>query len=139
MGNKLTYLQAFNATSRFLDLYYHRILSNNIGDLLGDMVFFRDGVTVDPAIWHDWTKNVEKIKHEESLLTSMQAFDVMIKFLEWYFERAPFQSDDVSKLLECLIEMQNDPQHIGWKHWQTCIEYVEHEEDSRVYLKLTKK
>ncbi len=51
----LTEVQAFNAMIKFLELYYERTLSDDIGSLLGDLQFLKDGKTADPAAWQDWS------------------------------------------------------------------------------------
>jgi hypothetical protein len=46
---KITQLQAFNAMSRFLDVYYFKTLSDDIGTLLGGISFLSNETTADPA------------------------------------------------------------------------------------------
>jgi hypothetical protein len=45
----VTELQAFNAMRKFLEMYYQRTASDDIGSLLGDLQILRDGSTADPA------------------------------------------------------------------------------------------
>jgi hypothetical protein len=61
MEKKLTTLQAFNAMRKFLEGYYERTSSDDVGSLLGDMQMFHDGETFDPAAWDDWTNAVEDV------------------------------------------------------------------------------
>jgi hypothetical protein len=63
--NKLTELQAFNAMFKFLEGYYERTKSDDIGSLLGDLQLFPDGGTFDPAAWDDWIESVEEILKEK--------------------------------------------------------------------------
>ena len=58
---KLTVQQAFQAMVNFLEGYYERTKSDDIGSLLGDLQMLNDGNTADPAAWHRWVKNIEKI------------------------------------------------------------------------------
>lgn len=51
--NGLTALQAFNAMRKFLEAYYSRISSDDVGSLLGDLQILQDGGTADPAAWND--------------------------------------------------------------------------------------
>ena len=51
---KLTYIQSFNAMRRFLEMYYERTSSDDVGSLLGDLQILDDGGTADPAAWEDW-------------------------------------------------------------------------------------
>ncbi|MEO5970413.1 MAG: hypothetical protein ABIQ95_10845 [Bdellovibrionia bacterium] len=60
MENKLTYLEAFNSMRHFLERYYERTKSNDIGSLLGDLQLLQDMSTADPAAWHNWIKSVEE-------------------------------------------------------------------------------
>jgi hypothetical protein len=47
--------QAFAAMFVFLDRYYGRTGSGDIGALLGDLQLDRrDGLPIDPAAWDDW-------------------------------------------------------------------------------------
>jgi hypothetical protein len=50
----LTELEAFKAMVRFLESYYQRTESDDIGSLLGDLQLLQDGGTADPAAWQDW-------------------------------------------------------------------------------------
>ncbi len=54
MDTKLTTLQAFNAMRKFLEMYYERTSSQDIGSLLGDLHLLQDGSIADPAAWQDW-------------------------------------------------------------------------------------
>jgi len=70
MENKLTKLQAFNAMVKFLEGYYEKTKSDDIGSLLGDLQLFSDGGTFDPAAWDDWIESVTAIlkKNEEQVI-----------------------------------------------------------------------
>lgn len=50
----LTELEAFKAMVYFLEKYYQRTASDDIGSLLGDLQLLQDGGTADPAAWEDW-------------------------------------------------------------------------------------
>jgi len=58
---KLTILEAFEAMKVFLDGYYERTHSGDIGSLLDELEFLEDGGTADPAAWEDWEESVEKV------------------------------------------------------------------------------
>ncbi len=58
---RVTILQAFEAMKVFLEGYYERTQSDDIGSLLGDLDFLEDGITADPAAWGDWMGSVRKI------------------------------------------------------------------------------
>lgn len=61
---QLTIQEAFKSMVVFLEKYYARTGSDDIGGLLGDMMILGDGTTADPAAWHDWLDSVKKIKEE---------------------------------------------------------------------------
>jgi hypothetical protein len=64
MNKKLTELQAFNAMRKFLEGYYERTHSDDLGSLLGDLQLFPEGGTFDPAAWHDWIRSVKEVLKE---------------------------------------------------------------------------
>lgn len=57
----MTTLQAFNVMRNFLEKYYQRTLSDDIGSLLGDLQLFQGGSTADPAAWDDWINSVNEV------------------------------------------------------------------------------
>ena len=69
MNSKLTTRQAFNAMRRFLEAYYERTSSDDVGSLLGTMMFLQDNSTADPAAWKEWldcVKEALESKDEEA-------------------------------------------------------------------------
>lgn len=61
MDTNLTTLEAFNAMKKFLEVYYQRTKSDDIGSLLDDLQLFPKGGTFDPAAWDDWLESIETI------------------------------------------------------------------------------
>lgn len=61
----LTIEEAYKSMIDFLEKYYDRINSDDVGGLLSDMMLIDKGITADPASWYDWIKSVEKIKSEK--------------------------------------------------------------------------
>lgn len=59
---QLTIEEAFKSMVKFLEIYYERTGSDDIGSLLGDMILLRDGSTADPATWNDWIQCIQLIK-----------------------------------------------------------------------------
>ena len=47
----LTIQQAFEVMQLFLEDYYERTQSDDVGALLGDLQCMEDGVPADPAAW----------------------------------------------------------------------------------------
>lgn len=64
---KLTELQAFEAMKKFLEGYWERTNSDDVGGLLGELQFSSDGGTFDPAAWHDWMDAVEAVLKENKI------------------------------------------------------------------------
>lgn len=65
MEKKMTEMDAFQAMQLFLEEYYKRTGSDDIGSLLGDLILLSDCKTADPAAWHDWMQCVDKIMHKK--------------------------------------------------------------------------
>ena len=61
----LTIEEAYKSMVNFLEKYYQRTNSDDIGGLLGDIMIMDEGITADPASWHDWLESVERIKSEK--------------------------------------------------------------------------
>lgn len=60
MRYQIDELQALNAMRTFLEMYYERTSSDDIGSLLGDLQLLSDTETVDPAAWIDWMEAVQR-------------------------------------------------------------------------------
>ena len=58
---QLTRKQAFEAMVLYLEEFYNRTLSDDVGALLGQLILLEDGSTADPAAWYDWVECVEKV------------------------------------------------------------------------------
>jgi hypothetical protein len=69
--NQLTITEAFNAMREFLEGYYERTSSDDVGSLLGDMRFLDDGNTADSAAWNDWIDAVNKNLKKEFKLKKL--------------------------------------------------------------------
>ncbi len=63
--NKLTSKQAYLAMFSFLEAYYERGKSDEIGGMLSSMSLLEDGGTADPAIANDWNDAVSKVLNYE--------------------------------------------------------------------------
>ena len=49
----------------FLEGYYERTSSDDVGALLSDLILLEDGTTADSAAWHDWMNCVKKVERKE--------------------------------------------------------------------------
>lgn len=58
---KLSDRQAFEAMVLFLEGFYERTQSDEVGGLLSDLMASADGETADPAAWSDWIECVQKV------------------------------------------------------------------------------
>jgi hypothetical protein len=63
----LTEKQAFEAMVKFLEGFFIRTGSDDVGALLGDLQFLADSHTADPAAWNDWLDCIEKVKGTEQV------------------------------------------------------------------------
>lgn len=61
----LTIEEAYKSMVEFLEMYYERTSSDDVGSLLGDMVILGDAKTADPAAWNDWLQAVKMIKDKQ--------------------------------------------------------------------------
>jgi hypothetical protein len=59
---ELSPLDAYRAMLRFLEDYFDRTRSDEIGILLGGLALNQDGQPMDPACWHDWMVAVDKVR-----------------------------------------------------------------------------
>ena len=111
----LTLDEAYDAMFDYLDKYYDRTKSDDVGSLLGEMSLLQDGNSADSAALEDWTDSVNKILGEkpyeysylklkikinkqEKLLTSNEAYKAVTNYLERYY--AETTSDDVRSILD---------------------------------------
>jgi hypothetical protein len=65
MSEALTNEQAFTAMVFFLDAFYVRTKSDDVGGLLGDLMQRSVGGTADPAAWADWLACVQRARMEK--------------------------------------------------------------------------
>jgi len=54
--------EVFEAMILFLEKYYEKTNSDDIGGLLSDLLHIDYGATADPAAWYDWQECLEKVK-----------------------------------------------------------------------------
>ena len=62
----LTPEQAYAAMYYFMEDYYSRVHSDEVGALLGGMSLLGDGGTADPAVKSDWQRAVKRAMTEGS-------------------------------------------------------------------------
>jgi len=58
----LSAIEAFQAMRLFLESYFERTKSADVGSLLGDLQIAEDGTTFDPAAWVEWLDCLQKAK-----------------------------------------------------------------------------
>lgn len=114
---KLTILQAYNAMQFFLENYYTKTQSDDLGSLLSGMQLFSEGETFDPAMWGEWLRGLEPNKD----ITILDAFEAMRKFLEDYYSY--IESDDIKILLDLLRPSKEGSfDRIVWSQWLNAIQ-----------------
>jgi hypothetical protein len=120
MNTILTSLEAYKAMICFLDSYYNKTLSDDLGSLLGDLQLFSDcSGTFDPAAWHDWIKALGT----DQPITIDNAFRAMINFLNAYYERT--SSVDIKGLIDSIQQEENKViVSAGWSNWLESINEV---------------
>ena len=59
MSKNLTKKDAYLAMFSFLEDYYARTKSDEIGSLLSGMCLMHDGMPMDPAYWSEWERAVQ--------------------------------------------------------------------------------
>jgi len=141
---KLTKLQAYNAMSKLLIIYYDLDSTGDIGIIGGSMSFLEDKRTADDAMWINWIESLElMLKHKKlrnyNHLTSLQAFLAMGIFLENYFGMNNLAKD--IEFLEKNIKLAAEHKKIDpllWMNWLKCVDIVLSVKDSREYLTFIK-
>ena len=144
MKKKLTKLQAYNAMSKLLIMYYDLDPTGDIGIIGGSMSFLEDKKTVDDTMWINWTKSLDLMFKHKNLrnynhLTALQAFLAMGIFLENYFGKNDLAKD--IEFLEKNIKIAAEHKKVNlllWKNWLKCVDVVLSVKDSREYLTLIK-
>jgi len=120
MKKKITIKQAFFAMKNYLDDFYFKTHSDDVGAFLGACNWFEDGGTFDPAMWDDWVKIAKENYGEEFSL--VDGFNIMKKFLQNFYDLAPF--NDFKKILSTLcLSPDNKPINSdAWSLWLKCID-----------------
>ena len=132
MEKRLTELQAFNAMVEFLGEYYKKTSSDLICLLLGDMLFWPDGNTIDPAAWIEWDDAVRAILKKEAyqksidkitsiILTEQQSFQAMVQLFKNYYELT--SNVEATEFLDSLhLLPNNNSNHVVEKKWKICVD-----------------
>jgi len=60
MADKLTQREAYLAMFSFLEDYYNRTNSDEIGSMLSGMCLMNDGRPMDGAYWDEWEQSVDR-------------------------------------------------------------------------------
>lgn len=120
MINKITSMQAFRTMICFLDDYYNKTLSDDLGSLLGDIQLFEDGSgTWDSAAWNDW---LDALKKQESV-TLVDGFKGACNFLRAYYIRTSSSSRDIKSLLDAMTISEHEGflSSSIWHTWRECV------------------
>jgi hypothetical protein len=65
MNGTLSEEQAYLAMFSFLEELYTRFQYDQLGGILGSMCLLPNGTCVDPAIWNDWLRAVERARNSQ--------------------------------------------------------------------------
>jgi len=139
-----TKLQAFNAMVDFFIDYYKRTLSGDLRILMEVICFLSDSST-DQAAWDDWNNAAKKVLQRQAIekpldetverrLTKLQAFNVMTKFLDEYYEvtASDFMGGLISSLFFLPDGVTADPAF--WSEWDDAIKKILHDQNSEKYV-----
>ncbi|HBS48128.1 TPA: hypothetical protein DEO28_03525 [Candidatus Dependentiae bacterium] len=119
--------EAYNAMVDFLDKYYEKIHSDNVGSFLGCLVLLNDGMPVDIALWEDWIDSVNKMKkqykkneeNEPINFTFTQSYEIAEDFLNEYYKRTNSAYEDFGNLIKGMTLLENgksiNPEY--WEEW----------------------
>jgi hypothetical protein len=97
--------QAFAAMQYFLNQYYQKTLTEDLGGICSCLMLLHDGKPADPAFEEDWLESAKVIiptYHEDMLITVPQAYAITKEFLQLYC-RIGF-SQEVQQLLDRMAE-----------------------------------
>ena len=125
---KISHIEALKAMEIFLDKYYLRDKSNDLGLLLSDISLdtFTGEATADPAAWEDWEDAVSIATNsiEKTFLTEFEAYKAMVNFLRAFGLR--INSQDIENLLKEVLIDNTDykPHQEPWLFWQQCLKDV---------------
>jgi hypothetical protein len=128
---KLTELEAYKAMIAFLDLYYQKTQSDDIGGFLGGMDLIKPGKTMDSACWFEWMRCINEIKGKAFItnLTELEAYKAMIDFLVVYSQE--IKSNDLGCVLSGMVitaDKQKTMDPYAWQDWINSINKVKGKE-----------
>ena len=130
MDNKektLTLDDAYDAMVDYLEKYYEKTKSDDIGLLVGDMMLFDDGISTDPAALDDWNQSVCKIKNLRidniQRLTITEAYNTMIDYLDSYRDRT--NSKEIATLLSNMMVAEDKIiPNASWNAWVVSVDKI---------------
>lgn len=107
---RFDFLQMYRAAFSFLDTWYKKDPSDDLGNLLSGMSLMESRMRpVDIAVWHDWEKAARTSSNDGSY-TCSQSFDIMIKYLQIWASLG--EEGNISKIISTI----SDP-HWREGHW----------------------
>lgn len=123
----LTIKEGYKTMYLFLELYYKKTSSDDIGSLLGCMSFLQNERTADLALWEDWMDaiNTLQVKPVKDELSVAEAFEAMRFYFESYQARG--SSDDIASILNDM-HYSSDRTTVNpetWNIWLQCIDDVQ--------------
>jgi len=125
MGKKLSIKEAYNTMIDFLDQFYEKTYSDDLGSLLGGMTLLEDGMPIDKAVLEDWRNSVDKFKLDgKQQLTLKSAYQAMIDYLTGYSKR--ITSKEIDQILKEIILIYEGGSTVGisWNNWLVSVNNV---------------
>lgn len=118
---KLNKLETLTAIIAFLKYHYDLTKPDDTGLLFQSLLRMKnkcEPIGEDIIFWNDWEECGKIFDNQNKTITEEQAFEIMISFLEHYFNRS--NSDDIRSVLGDLLHSKygetSDPG--AWYDWQ---------------------
>lgn len=127
MSKVKTILQVYQAAIAFLDLYYFRYYSDDLGSLLGGMRLFKEEknwrdspITWDQFFWDNWIHLVEQGINKKDIdlknITVHEGFELLRIFLKNYLNE--INSVELQAFYEKIVNVHQKEQL--WNDWVIC-------------------
>lgn len=117
-------IEAYRVMLAFLNAFYRKNQSDELGALLGSMSLLKDGIPADSAYAKDWYNAVSRVigTSEDAVLSSETAYLAMVTFLRNWCE---IGSDGTLSELCLNLEKLNS----GNSRWLDAVNSVMNEKD----------
>ena len=139
MENKLTRLQAYKVMYNFLDEYYFKTKSDDIGALLSGLSLLQDDEPVETVFWDIWARPICN-KDPEELLTPLQALELAIHLLDDHDMRSAFDDTLITSNILKQTLANPAPSSSLWNDWLRHVETILQDTENKYgYLQILSK